>query len=119
MYFYIGIGGACGSLTRYLLGRLINNKTTQAFPLGTLLINVTGAFLLGIVVNIGFGEKALLMLADGFLGAYTTFSAFMYESFSLFRNRKHINAAVYMAGTVIIGTLFYLAGSLTIKFLVH
>jgi CrcB protein len=117
MYFLIGIGGALGSLTRYSLGRFINKRAKRSIPVSTFLINITGAFFLGLVISLGLGSKATALLAEGFLGSYTTFSAFMFEGFSLFRDRKHINAAIYVIGTVVLGVSFYAAGSVTAGFL--
>lgn len=109
-FLYVGIGGACGSLVRYILGKIITEKTTSAFPLSTLLINVSGALLLGLLTGVRPSHTATLLLADGFLGAYTTFSTFMYEGFTLFHDRKRLNTAVYIGGTVLSGLLFYWAG---------
>src|SRR5512138_2623113 len=84
----VGIGGAFGSAARYGLGKLIAKRAKPGFPLGTFLINISGAILLGILVSAGTGGNIYLLLADGFLGAYTTFSAFMYEGFNMFRGSK-------------------------------
>jgi CrcB protein len=114
-YFLAGLGGACGSLARFALGKRIAGKSRHAFPIGTIIINATGAMLLGFINSLALDKSLLFFLADGFLGAYTTFSAFMYEGFSLFHDRKHLNAAVYISGTVLSGLIFYVIGMLAAK----
>ena len=84
---YIGIGGFLGAVSRYLLSRFINNYFTT-FPLGTLIVNVSGSFLLGFIVYSALNGKNISPeLRDfstiGFIGAFTTMSAFAYESFRL------------------------------------
>jgi CrcB protein len=107
----VGLGGACGSLTRFVLNNAIIKKSRHQFPVSTMIINTTGAFLLGLVVNLNINPGLLLLLADGFLGAYTTFSTLMFEGFTLFTNRKLLNAAVYIAGTLITGLIAYVLGA--------
>lgn len=108
-YILLGIGGAFGSLTRYKLGDIISKKAKSKFPFGTFIINITGAFLLGVLTSSGINKNMSLLLADGFMGAYTTFSTFMYEGFNLFQGRKKLNAFVYVILTLILGILgFYL-----------
>lgn len=112
-YILLGIGGAFGSLTRYKLGNIISEKTKSKFPFGTFIINITGAFLLGALTSSGISKNMLLLLADGFMGAYTTFSTFMYEGFNLFEGRNKLNAFTYIILTLILGILgFYLGENL-------
>jgi len=85
----VGIGGSLGSLVRYILGKRIAEKYSTTFPVGTFIINISGAFLLGIVSALEPGRSASLLIADGFLGAYTTFSTFMYEGFNLFEENEN------------------------------
>lgn len=106
---FVGIGGALGSAARYGLGKLIAKRAAPGFPAGTFIINVTGAILLGLVISAGTGGSIYLLLADGFLGAYTTFSTFMYEGFNLFKDKK-TNAIVYIAGSLVLGVIGYITG---------
>lgn len=117
VYLLVGLGGACGSLARYILGIKITRKSPHTFPLSTLIINVSGAFLLGFVNNINLGSPLLLFLADGFLGAYTTFSTFMYEGFSLFHDNKRLNTVIYIISTVLSGIIFFILGRLLARLL--
>lgn len=106
----IGIGGAAGSVVRYQLGKMIAQKSDSGFPFGTFFINISGALLLGVVTGLDPARNVSLTLAEGFLGAYTTFSTFMYEGFHLFQDNQKKNAFVYIAGTLILGVIGYSAG---------
>ncbi len=84
---YIGIGGFLGAISRFLLAKFINNYFTSV-PLGTLIVNVSGSFLLGFIIySVLDGRNVSPEVRDfstiGFLGAYTTMSTFAYESFRL------------------------------------
>lgn len=102
------VGGALGSTTRYFLGRRFASRH-QHIPVGTFIINVSGAFFLGVVT--GFDISALLygLFAEGFLGAYTTFSTFMFEDFVLLQNNRILSAMIYVLATLVLSFLaFYL-----------
>ena len=107
---FVGIGGALGSLARYKLGKIVTEKSNTTFPIGTFLINITGAILLGIVSALDAGRNIYLLLGDGFLGAYTTFSTFMYEGFHLFQENEEMNAFVYVLGSLFLGLIGYISG---------
>lgn len=107
---FVGIGGALGSLTRYQLGKIIGKKSNTTFPIGTFLINITGAILLGMISSLDAGRNLYLLLGDGFLGAYTTFSTFMYEGFALFQENKKRNAFTYILGSLFLGIIGYVLG---------
>ena len=106
----VGIGGALGSIARFRLGKVIAKKTKTTFPLGTFIVNITGAILLGFVCGMDAGRNLYLLLADGFLGAYTTFSTFMYEGFNLFQGNERLNAIIYIAASLLLGIAGYVAG---------
>ena len=107
----VGLGGALGSITRYHLGKIISQRSkSAAFPIGTLIINLSGAMLLGFVTGLDTGPNMYMLMGDGFLGAYTTFSTFMYEGFSLFRDNEKKNALVYILGSLILGIIGYMMG---------
>ncbi len=115
-YLIVGVGGTAGSLARYGLGKYIMARTRNSFPWGTFIINLSGAILLGIVSNLAISHSILLLLADGFLGAYTTFSTFMYEGFSLFQGNKKRNAVIYIVASLLLGLLGYYFGELIVNF---
>ncbi|MBU3216741.1 fluoride efflux transporter CrcB [Clostridium estertheticum] len=110
-YVLVAVGGAAGSLVRYSLGKFISEKSKHSFPIGTFIINITGALLLGFVSTIGVSSNITLLLGDGFLGAYTTFSTFMYEGFNLFKEKEKLNAFIYILCTLILGIVGYVIGS--------
>lgn len=109
-YLIVGAGGAAGSLARYILGKKISARYFFKISLGTFIINVSGAMLLGVVLSIGITGNLYLLFADGFLGAYTTFSTFMYESFHLFGDKKKLNAAIYVVSSLVLGFAGFAAG---------
>lgn len=108
--FLIGLGGAFGSISRFALGKMISERTKTVFPIGTMLINIMGAFLLGIVTHLNLNNQISLTLTEGFLGGYTTFSTFMYEGFNLFQENEKLNAFIYIGGTLLLGIIGYVLG---------
>lgn len=114
-YLIIGIGGFAGSTARYQLGKLLSRRSRSSFPIGTFIVNILGAFLLGIVSSLSLQENLYFLLGDGFLGAFTTFSTFMYEGFHLFQENEKRNAIAYFLITVILGIISYIAGTYIIS----
>lgn len=104
----IAIGGALGALSRYGLGVWISNKWNQGFPIHTFLINISGAFLLGFI-NIYLIERFninplwRLGIGVGFLGAFTTFSTFGFEVFTLIEAGSLFTAALYTLLSIVVG----------------
>jgi fluoride exporter len=88
-YLWIGVGAVAGASARYFLSGYVAKSLASAFPYGTLLINVSGSFLLGFFLVLT-GERMLvdarwrLLIAIGFCGSYTTFSSYAFETFALF-----------------------------------
>ena len=104
----IGAGGFVGAVTRYLLAVWIGQKWGRTFPLGTFVINVTGSFLIGFLMALLMERFAAppfwrLLLVVGFLGAYTTFSTFEYETGGLLRNGEVVLAALNVILSVLAG----------------
>ncbi len=106
----VGVGGALGSITRYAIGRRFSETSSSWMPIGTFFINISGAILLGIISSIELDGNMYLLLGDGFLGAYTTFSTFMYEGFNLFKEDKKKNALLYISSTFIFGVIGFIMG---------
>lgn len=105
---YIAIGGAIGSILRYLTSVLVAKYWSNHFPLATLITNVIGCFLIGLLI--GILEKNNLansnlkwFLITGFCGGFTTFSTFGYENISLFQNNNSALAFGYIALSIILG----------------
>lgn len=107
-YLIIGVGGFLGANARYLVGGWVADWLGATFPYGTALINVTGSFIIGLFLTL-ITERfiappsARLFFAVGFLGAYTTFSTFTFESLTLIQSRAYLAALIYVAGSVILG----------------
>jgi CrcB protein len=76
----IGVAGAVGAVARFLVDGAIATRVPAAFPLGTFVVNVSGAFALGIVAGAALDDDVYRLLATGLLGGYTTFSTWMFES---------------------------------------
>ena len=105
-WLLVGIAGAAGALTRYGISLALGPRP---FPLATLLINVSGSFLLGVVLTVGalgrFTPQVTTAIAVGFLGAYTTYSTFSWELFTLGRTDRVATGVAYLALSVILGLL--------------
>jgi CrcB protein len=104
---FIAIGGATGAVSRHLLATWVHTLWEGKLPLGTLLVNMLGSFVLGIVY-VMLVERQLIhadwrsVLMVGFLGAFTTFSTFSLETISLFEAGHPLHAIVYMLGSAVI-----------------
>ena len=106
--FYVGVGGFVGANARYWLGGWISNRYGAAFPYATFVINVTGSFILGLFMTL-ITERYIapsglsLVVAIGFVGAYTTFSTFEYETFALVRSGSLLMALLNVVLSVVAG----------------
>lgn len=111
-------GGALGALTRYAAGQLFNSGALAApgmgLPLSTLVVNVVGSFLLGLIATLGAHDQLSPMmrtaLGTGFVGAFTTFSTFELESDMLLRQGHTGLATAYVLGNLVLGYLALTAG---------
>lgn len=104
----IGAGGFLGSIARYLSQLGISRVLPVIFPYGTLAVNVSGCFLIGIIYALSDRATALtpelrFFLATGFCGGFTTFSTFSYEAYNLIREGQYVFLSLYISMSVIIG----------------
>jgi len=83
MLLAVGLIGGVGAVGRFLLDGSVARRAGRAFPFGTLAVNLSGAFALGLLVGLALGTDAYRLLATGFVGAYTTFSTWALESHRL------------------------------------
>lgn len=107
-YIMVLLGGATGSLARYVFGSAIMSRVGGSFPAGTVVINITGSFLIGFLMTL-FAERwhphpnLRLLLVVGFLGGYTTFSSLEWETLGLMREGSRWLAFMNAAGSVLVG----------------
>jgi len=107
---FVGIGGIFGSISRYKLERRISSNTNTLFPVGTFFINLLGALLLGFISAMYSATNIYALLGDGFLGAFTTYSTFMYGSVALFQKNEYKYGLMYIIGSVVLGSILFIAG---------
>lgn len=106
LLIYIAVGGALGAVARYGLGGLVYGWAGAGFPWGTLAVNVVGSFALGLTLP--FLEAVLVppeiraFVAIGFLGAFTTFSTFSYETVAMIQDGEWSRAALYALASVLL-----------------
>lgn len=106
----VSIGGALGAVARHILVSLVAQGWKGSFPLGTWIVNISGSFVIGLLLTL-INDRAeinpewRLLLAVGFIGAYTTFSTFEYEALRLLQTGQLSTAIIYVTGSVIVGLL--------------
>ena len=111
----IAIFGAAGTLARYGLQGVVQFRTASTFPLGTLLVNLTGCFLLGLIGQFTLNRMVVspdwrVAIAVGFFGGYTTFSSFGWETAKMLEAGEWARATVYVGASVVAGLLLSVAG---------
>ena len=117
---FVGLGGAIGSIARFLISYGIGKVYTQQFPLATFLTNSIGCFLIGALYaysiknNLGNSYFNFLLIT-GFCGGFTTFSSFSYENFNLIQQQNYITPIIYIFSSIIIGLIFTVIGFKLVK----
>lgn len=106
----IALGGGLGSVARYLASKWIQGSVLSAFPLGTLVVNVGGCLLIGLLYGLSQrgamqSPELKLFLTVGFCGGFTTFSTFMNENLTLLRTGQLLHTALYAALSLFLGLL--------------
>lgn len=109
------IGGGTGSVLRYLISAECNKVNNSDFPLGTLIVNVTGCVLIGLFYSLStrlnLSAETRLLLTTGLCGGFTTFSTFSNESLLLYRNEEYIILGLYIGLSLILGIGGVILGS--------
>src|SRR5437868_11649912 len=110
MLLYVALGSAIGGVSRYLIGGLIQRVLDTTFPAGTLLINISGSFLLGAILRYAIETPTLTpevraLLTIGFCGGYTTFSTFSYETVALLEDGEWTRAGLYVGASVLLSLI--------------
>jgi CrcB protein len=115
MIWYVALGSALGGVSRYLLGGWIQTRTWTTFPIQTLLINLSGSFLLGFLQTYALDTAAITpgiraMLTIGFCGGYTTFSTFSFETVRMLEDGDWRRAGLYMGLSLVLCVIGAIAG---------
>jgi CrcB protein len=123
MLWYIAFGSALGGVSRYLFGGALQRLAGGTFPIGTLVVNVTGSFLLGAILRYavdtpGLSPEGRALLTVGFCGGYTTFSTFSYETVALLEDGEWTRAGVYLALSVLLSIAATFLGIVTARELI-
>jgi len=114
-YVVVGIGGFLGAIARYAVGTYIGSRYGVRFPLGTFIINVSGSFLIGLILTLLARTTASAywryLIPIGFIGAYTTFSTFEYETLRAMQDGQLMTGFLNVALSLVIGFIAVWAGA--------
>jgi CrcB protein len=107
MIWLVALGGALGSVSRFLLGPALQRAFSATFPVGTLFINILGSLILGFIMRltvegVNVTPEARAFIAIGFCGGFTTFSTFSYEAMRLLEDGEGSRAALYILASVLL-----------------
>ena len=115
-YLLIAVGGALGSVARYWVGSTISSRVGVRFPYGTLIVNLTACVIIGFTLTF-LGKRADLdpawrfLIPIGFIGAYSTFSTYEWETLSTLRSGAFLLAGLYAIGSLILGLIAVWGGA--------
>lgn len=121
----VALGAAIGGVLRYVIGELFLQRYGPGFPYGTLFINLTGSFLIGIVAGLvatralGITPLVRIFAATGVLGGYTTFSTFSLDALTLFGEGGLLAGTLYTGASVVLGVAAAFAGQILARIAVH
>lgn len=113
-FLLVFIGGGFGSGLRYIIGRYLNSSL-GSFPVGTFTVNIIGSLLIGLILGYAAKENSLnqnqvLLLATGFCGGFTTFSAFANENFQLLKTGDIMQFSIYTISSIVVGLIAVFIG---------
>ena len=117
-YLMVALGGAIGSMLRFWAGGYVSTRLGTRFPYGTFLINITASFLIGFIMTLlaermHWGPNWRFLIVAGFLGGYSTFSTFEYETFRIFQDGEFLVAGMNIVLSVAVGFLAVWVGVVT------
>jgi CrcB protein len=110
LWLGVGLLGGVGALGRFLLDAAVSLRIGRQFPIGTLAVNASGAFLLGLLAGLGVGGRTMLLAGTATLGSYTTFSTWMLESHRLGEDGELRLAAANLTVSLLLGVAAAAAG---------
>ncbi len=99
----VAVMGGLGAVARFVIDRGVGARIARGFPFGTLTVNLTGATLLGFLSGLSLSHAAALVVSTGFVGAYTTFSTWMFETHRLAEERSYLPAVANIVVSVLAG----------------
>jgi CrcB protein len=107
IWLYVALGSAIGGVARFALATLVQQNASANFPVGTLVVNISGSFLLGLLFRYSLGASAItlemrVLLTAGFCGGYTTFSTFSYDTILLLEEGRSGRAGAYVPSSVVL-----------------
>src|SRR5665213_1869868 len=110
LIWYIALGSAMGGVSRYVVGTAIQQRFGLGFPVGTLIVNITGSLLLGFFIRVALGgtqisPEARIFLTTGFCGGYTTFSTFSYDTAVMFESGQIRRALIYVTLSIVLSVV--------------
>lgn len=119
-FLIVGLGGAVGSMLRYAVQKFFQSQSAPVFPTGTLLVNIAGCFLIGILWSLvsrslTWDNEMKLLLMTGFCGGFTTFSAFTLEGIGLLKENRTVLFVIYVTASVVGGLLATIIGIRIVK----
>jgi fluoride exporter len=120
-YLFIAIGGALGSIARYVVGSTITNRMGTRFPYGTFVINLTACLMIGFFLAAAGRRTEInpawrFLIPIGFVGAYSTFSTFEWETFVRLQTSDFLIAALYVSLSILLGLLAVWLGVVLARF---
>ncbi|MBP2239745.1 CrcB protein [Cytobacillus eiseniae] len=115
-FLLVGIGGFFGAICRYVVTNVMKRLFLDQKPYGTMAVNLSGSFLLGLLFGLSESNEYNLLLGTGFLGAYTTFSTFKLESIQLFEKKEKNTAILFSlltySGGIVLTTIGIIGGKI-------
>lgn len=119
---YIGSGSFLGGIARYLTARVVQNSIASSFPLGTMVVNLAGCFLIGLIFGLSertnlINQEWRIFLTVGFCGGFTTFSTFANENLNLLRDGNFFHFSLYTGISIFLGLVAVFLGNALTKLL--
>lgn len=117
---YVAIGSIIGGVSRFLLQQFVQRRVDSVFPYGTLVVNLVGCFVIGIIIGLAdrgnlMSPQARIFWATGICGGFTTFSSFIAENYNMLRGGELLTTFIYLSVSIVIGLMVAGFGILLVK----